>query len=241
MKSSYWQSLLVGALMAFAGYAALFIAPDEKTMHAIQRIFYFHAPSGMVALIAFTVVFVANIAYLINRQPRWDWLAVSGAEVGIAFNTVVLITGPIWAKPAWGIWWAWDARLTSTLVLWLLYISFLLLRNLMPDPDRRAMFSAIYGIFLFLDVPLVYFSIRIWRTQHPQPVILGGEKSGLEPTMRLVFWLCWLALMALMVILLRQRYKLEQARHEFEQLRLQAEDLAAENPRRAASTGAIRA
>ena len=210
-------------------------------MHAIQRIFYFHAPSGMVALIAFTVVFVANIAYLINRQPHWDWLAVSGAEVGIAFNTVVLITGPIWAKPAWGIWWAWDARLTSTLVLWLLYISFLLLRNLMPDPDRRAMFSAIYGIFLFLDVPLVYFSIRIWRTQHPQPVILGGEKSGLEPTMRLVFWLCWLALMALMVILLRQRYKLEQARHEFEQLRLQAEDLAAENPRRAAATGAIQA
>ena len=215
--------------MAFAGYAALFIAPDEKTMHAIQRIFYFHAPSGMVALIAFTVVFVANIAYLINRQPRWDWLAVSGAEVGIAFNSVVLITGPIWAKPAWGIWWAWDARLTSTLVLWLLYISFLLLRSLMADPDRRAMFSAIYGIFLFLDVPLVYFSIRIWRTQHPQPVILGGEKSGLEPTMRLVFWLCWLALMALMVVLLRQRYMLERARHEFEQLRLAVEDRAAEN------------
>jgi heme exporter protein C len=227
MKNSVLSSLVVGALMAFAGYAALFIAPDEKTMHAIQRIFYFHAPSGMVALIAFTVVFIANIAYLIGRQPRWDWLAVSGAEVGIAFNSVVLITGPIWAKPAWGIWWAWDARLTSTLVLWLLYISFLLLRNLMVDPDRRAVFSAVYGIFLFLDVPLVYFSIRIWRTQHPQPVILGGEKSGLEPTMRLVFWLCWLALMGIMVILLRQRYKLERARHEFEELRLRAEQISA--------------
>lgn len=241
MKSSIWQTIVVGALMAFAGYAALFIAPDEKTMHAIQRIFYFHAPSGMVALIAFTVVFVANIAYLINRQARWDWLAVSGAEVGIAFNSVVLITGPIWAKPAWGIWWAWDARLTSTLVLWLLYISFLLLRSLMADPDRRAMFSAIYGIFLFLDVPLVYFSIRIWRTQHPQPVILGGEKSGLEPTMRLVFWLCWMALMALMVVLLRQRYKLERARHEFEQLRLAVEDRAAESLDASPGRGAIRA
>ena len=156
MKQSL-SAILVGALMAFAGYAALFIAPDEKTMHAIQRIFYFHAPAGMVALIAFTVVFVANIAYLINRQPRWDWLAVSGAEVGVAFNTVVLITGPIWAKPAWGIWWAWDARLTSTLVLWLLYISLLLLRTLMPDPNRRAVFSAIYGIFLLPRCPASLF------------------------------------------------------------------------------------
>jgi heme exporter protein C len=239
MKNSIWQSLIVGALMAFAGYAALFIAPDEKTMHAIQRIFYFHAPAGMVALIAFTVVFFANITYLINRQPRWDWLAVSGAEVGIAFNSVVLITGPIWAKPAWGIWWAWDARLTSTLVLWLLYISFLLLRSLMPDPNRRAVFSAIYGIFLFLDVPLVYFSIRIWRTQHPQPVILGGQNSGLDPTMRKVFWLCWLALMGIMVILIRQRYKLERARHEFEELRLKAEEQAADA--REAAPRALRA
>jgi heme exporter protein C len=209
--------------MAFGGYAALFIAPDESTMHAIQRIFYFHAPSGMVALIAFTICFVANIGYLVGRKPHWDWLAVAAAEVGVAFNTVVLITGPIWAKPAWGIWWAWDARLTSTLVLWLLYISFLLLRDLIADPDRRSMFSAIYGIFLFLDVPLVYFSIRIWRTQHPQPVILGGQGSGLDPTMRKVFYLCWLALTGVMVILIRQRYQLERARNEVEELRIEAE------------------
>lgn len=218
-----WPAVAVGALMAFASYAALFIAPDESTMHAIQRIFYFHAPSGMVALIAFTICFVANIGYIAARKPNWDWLAVSAAEVGVAFNTVVLITGPIWAKPAWGIWWAWDARLTSTLVLWLLYISFLLLRDLIADPDRRAMFSAVYGIFLFLDVPLVYFSIRIWRTQHPQPVLLGGQGSGLDPTMRKVFYLCWLALTGIMVILIRQRYLLERARHDVEALRLEAE------------------
>ena len=213
----------VGALMVFGGYAALFIAPDESTMHAIQRIFYFHAPSGMVALIAFTICFIANIGYLVGRKPYWDWLAVAAAEVGVAFNTVVLITGPIWAKPAWGIWWAWDARLTSTLVLWLLYISFLLLRDLIADPDRRSVFSAIYGIFLFLDVPLVYFSIRIWRTQHPQPVILGGQGSGLDPTMRKVFYLCWFALTAVMVILIRQRYQLERARYDVEELRIETE------------------
>jgi heme exporter protein C len=216
-------AVAVGALMAFGGYAALFIAPDESTMHAIQRIFYFHAPSGMVALIAFTICFIANIGYLVGRKPHWDWLAVAAAEVGVAFNTVVLITGPIWAKPAWGIWWAWDARLTSTLVLWLLYISFLLLRDLIADPDRRSVFSAIYGIFLFLDVPLVYFSIRIWRTQHPQPVILGGQGSGLDPTMRKVFYLCWFALTAVMVILIRQRYQLERARNEVEELRIEVE------------------
>ena len=223
MLNRVWPALAVGALMAFAGYAALFIAPDESTMHAIQRIFYFHAPSGMVALIAFTICFIANFGYLASRKPKWDWLAVSAAEVGVAFNTVVLITGPIWAKPAWGIWWAWDARLTSTLVLWLLYISFLLLRDLIADPDRRSMFSAIYGIFLFLDVPLVYFSIRIWRTQHPQPVLLGGQGSGLDPTMRKVFYLCWLALTGIMVTLIRQRYLLERARHDVEALRLEAE------------------
>jgi heme exporter protein C len=216
-------AVAVGALMVFGGYAALFIAPDESTMHAIQRIFYFHAPSGIVALIAFTICFIANIGYLVGRKPHWDWLAVAAAEVGVAFNTVVLITGPIWAKPAWGVWWAWDARLTSTLVLWLLYISFLLLRDLIADPDRRSVFSAIYGIFLFLDVPLVYFSIRIWRTQHPQPVILGGQGSGLDPTMRKVFYLCWLALTAVMVILIWQRYQLERARNEVEELRIEAE------------------
>ena len=216
-------AVAVGALMIFGGYAALFIAPDESTMHAIQRIFYFHAPSGMVALMAFTICFIANIGYLVGRKPHWDCLAVAAAEVGVAFNTVVLITGPIWAKPAWGIWWAWDARLTSTLVLWLLYISFLLLRDLIADPDRRSVFSAIYGIFLFLDVPLVYFSIRIWRTQHPQPVILGGQGSGLDPTMRKVFYLCWFALTAVMVILIRQRYQLERARNEVEELRIEVE------------------
>ena len=216
-------AVAVGALMVFGGYAALFIAPDESTMHAIQRIFYFHAPSGMVALMAFTICFIANIGYLVGRKPHWDCLAVAAAEVGVAFNTVVLITGPIWAKPAWGIWWAWDARLTSTLVLWLLYISFLLLRDLIADPDRRSVFSAIYGIFLFLDVPLVYFSIRIWRTQHPQPVILGGQGSGLDPTMRKVFYLCWFALTAVMAILIRQRYQLERARNEVEELRIEAE------------------
>ncbi len=213
----------VAVLLTAAGYAALFIAPDESTMHAIQRIFYFHVPCAWTAFVAFFIAFISQIAYLAGHRKERDWLAVSAVEVGVTFCTVVLVTGPIWAKPVWGIWWTWDARLTSTFVLWLLYVSYLVLRNLIADSERRATLSAIFGIFAFLDVPLVYSSIRIWRTQHPQPVILGGPGSGLDPTMKRVLVFCWLAMLGLMWILLRQRYRLEQMRSQLEELRWEAE------------------
>ena len=232
MKGTWASTLGVAALLATAGYSALFLAPAERTMGLIQRIFYFHVPSAWTAFIAFFIVFVANIAYLLRRTPPWDWLAVSAAEVGLAFCTVVLVTGPIWAKPVWGIWWTWDARLTSTFVLWVLYASYLLLRTLVADPERRAVVSAVFGIFAFLDVPLVYLSIRLWRTQHPQPVIAGGTGSGLDPHMWSVFLTCWAALLGLMALLLRQRYRLEVLRHEVQELTVEAE---ARNAERAAA------
>ncbi len=221
---THWVvTLAAAALIAVAGYAALFLAPTERTMGLIQRIFYFHVPSAWTAFVAFLVVFVANIAYLLRRKPQWDWLGVSAAEVGLAFCTVVLVTGPIWAKPVWGIWWTWDARLTSTFVLWVLYVSYLLLRTLVGEAERRAVVSAVFGIFAFLDVPLVYMSIRWWRTQHPQPVIAGGGGSGLDPQMWRVFLICWAALLALMVLLLRQRYRLEALRHQVQEIAVEAE------------------
>jgi len=228
MKARIALMLAVAGLVVFAGYAALFSAPDEKTMHAIQRIFYFHVPSAISAFIAFFIVFVANTAYLITRRPKWDWLGVAGAEVGVACCTIVLITGPIWARPVWGIWWTWDARLTSTFILWLLYISYLLLRGLLEDPQRRATLSAIFGVFAFLDVPLVYLSNRLWRTQHPQPVILGGQNSGLAPGMGKVLLICWVAVVCVMLVLLIDRYRLERLRHEYEELRFEAESRAAD-------------
>jgi heme exporter protein C len=215
---------LTALLLAAAGYAVFFIAPEERTMRAIQRIFYFHVTSAWTAGVAFFIVFVAGARYLLRRRPQDDWLGVSAAEVGFVFNTVVLITGPIWAKPVWGIWWTWDARLTSTFVLWLLFLSYLVLRTLVEDAERRALVSAVYGIFAFLDVPLVYMSIRWWRTQHPQPVIGGGSGSGLDPTMRAVLFFSWAALLALMTLLIRQRYVLEKLRHEIAELRLEAEN-----------------
>jgi heme exporter protein C len=223
MKKSALSAITVVLLLSLAAYAAFFVAPAERTMGVIQRIFYLHAPSGMIALVAFFVCFVGNIGYVLTRQPKWDWLGVSAAEVGMAFCTIVLITGPIWAHPVWGIWWTWDARLTLTFILWLLYVSYLLLRTLIEDSDRRDLVSAIYGIFAFIDVPLVYGSIRWWRTQHPQPVVFGGAGSGLEPTMKKVFWFWFFTLLMLMIFLIHERYKLESARHKVHLLEREAE------------------
>src|SRR5256885_12361656 len=216
MKKHALASAVVFLLLGAAAYGALFVAPTEKTMGTIQRIFYLHVSSAWTGLTAFFICFLANLLYVWRREPRWDWLAVSAAEVGLVFTTVVLVTGPIWAHPVWGVWWTWDARLTSTFVLWLVYISYLLLRTLVEEPDRRALFSALFGIFAFIDVPLVFGSIRWWRTQHPQPVVMGAPGAGLDPTMYRVLFFTWLAMLGLMTLLLRQRYRLEAMRGDLE-------------------------
>jgi heme exporter protein C len=210
-------------LVIAAAYASFFIAPQERTMGLIQRIFYFHAATAWAGEMTFFVCFLANLLYIWKRQPKYDWLGVSSAEVGLACMTVVLITGPIWAHPVWGIWWTWDARLTSTFVLWLLYVSYLLLRSLIEEPERRALLSALFGIFAFLDVPLVFFSIRWWRTQHPRPVIMGGSGSGLDPTMSKVFFFSVLAMHVLAAFLIVERYALEKVKSELDFLAREVE------------------
>jgi len=214
---------IAAALMFFAGYAALFIAPDEATMHQIQRIFYFHLGCWIAMFTALSIALVANVAWLVTRKPKWDWLGVSAVEVGVVSCTAGLATGVLWGKPAWGIWWTWDARLTTAFILWLLYISYLLLRGLIEEPQRRATLSAVFGIFAFLDAPLVYASNRLWRTQHPAPVIFGGPDSGLNPTMSKVLVICLIAMLFVAIIALGDRYRLERLRHEFDELRVAAD------------------
>jgi len=214
------ETLLVGVLLAIAGYCAFFVAPTERTMGLIQRIFYFHMPFGITAFVSFFISFFASIAYLRTRAPKWDWLAVSSAELGVPFISVMLITGSIWAHPVWGIWWTWDARLTSTFVLWVLYVCYLILRTLIDDPERRAVVSAVFSIFAAFDVPFVYFSIWFFRTQHPQPVIGGG--GSLDPRMAQVLLVCWITTLVMLVVLLRQRYRLEKLQHDVSDLRVEA-------------------
>jgi len=223
MTKSIVRAAVLFVLIAATAYLAFNYAPVEKTMGIIQKIFYVHVASAFSAFAAFGVCFYANLRYVFTRQRSADWLGVSAAEVGLTFISVNLITGPIWAHPVWGVWWTWDARLTFTFVLWLLYLSYLLLRSMIEEPDKRALFSALFGIFAFLDVPLVYFSIRWWRTQHPQPVILGGAGSGLDPRMWQSLLLMWGALTGLLILLLNARYKLEGLRASVEDLRREAE------------------
>ena len=210
-------------LVACAAYASFYIAPEERTMGAIQKIFYFHASTAWAGETTFFVCFLANLLYIWTRKSQFDWLGVTCAEVGVACITVVLITGPIWAKPVWGIWWTWDARLTSTFVLWILYISYLLLRTLVDEADRRALLSALFGVFAFIDVPIVFGAIRWWRTQHPAPVILGGPGSGLEPTMKAVFFFNVAVMHVFAAFLIMERYSLEKAKHDVEILQHEAE------------------
>src|SRR5579862_3783893 len=211
---------LVFLLLAAASYGALIWAPTENTMGLVQRIFYFHVSSAWSGFISFILVFIGSVAYLRTRALKWDWLSVASAEVGVAFFTIVLVTGPIWAKPVWGIWWTWDARLTSSFLLWVLFVSYLVLRTLVEEPERRALVSAVFGIFATLDIPLVYFSIWWFRTQHPQPVI--GDGGSLDPRMAKVLLLCWAAMLGILVLLVRQRYRVEALRWDVDRLRLEA-------------------
>lgn len=171
-----WAGLAVTVLMAF-----LLARQAQDAMGGpLQRIFYFHVPSAWVAYLAFAVTFVSSIAYLRTSHRRWDLLAQSSAEIGVLFTTFVLITGPIWARPVWGTWWQWDARLTATLVLWLGYVGYLFLRSLATDKRRAGRLAAVVGIVAFLDVPIVHFSVYWWRTLHPSgPAPLPAQDSGL--------------------------------------------------------------
>src|SRR5436309_12036550 len=208
-------AVVTALLLSFALYEALIGAPTERTMGDVQRIFYYHVPSAWTAFVLFLMNFVSSIIYVARRSIKADILALVSAEVGVVFCTVVIVTGPIWARPVWGIWWApGDIRLTTTLVLWLIYISYLILRR-MSTGGRTPVIAAVVAIFGALDVPLVYFSIWFFRTQHPSPVIGGG--GSLDPRMAHVLLINWAAFLCLAWLLCWTRYELEVVKREIEE------------------------
>ncbi len=188
-------------LFITALYLVFIYVPTEKTMGIVQRIFYFHVPVAWVAFLAFFIVFLGSIMYLWKRQSKWDVIARSSAEVGVVFATLVLITGSIWAKPIWGVWWTWEPRLTTALVLWLIYVAYLIVPSFAAEESRGARFAAVVGIVGFIDVPIVALAITLWRTQHPGPVIFQG---GLAPAMLLTLLVCLAAFTTLFSLLLIQ-------------------------------------
>lgn len=207
----------LGFLLMLAALAMVFIyVPTEKHSGIVQRIFYFHVPVAWVSFLAFFVTFIASILYLMKREMKWDAVACASAEVGILFTTLVLVTGPIWAKPAWGIWWTWDARLTTSLVLWLIYVAYLLVRSLATEPARGARFGAVIGIVGFIDVPVVFLTVNLWRTQHPEMIIFEG---GLTGPMLLTLLVCIAAFTVLYVILVGRSAELKSMENDIRRLR----------------------
>ncbi len=214
--------LVVTLVWMTVALAMIFLyAPQELMMGEVQRIFYIHLPSAWIAFVAYLVIFLGSVGYLWKRSQEADEWARAAGEVGFVFCSCVLVTGPLWAKPVWGIWWTWDARLTSTFVLWLLFVSYSMLRSYLVNPARAASLAAVVGVIGFVDVPIVYMSIRWWRTQHPQPVIFGGEGSGLDPRMWATVLVSFGAFFCLFLYLFRQRIWLLRAERELSALRRQ--------------------
>src|ERR1700723_3349538 len=206
--------VLTGILLSYALYEALIGAPTEQTMGNVQRIFYYHVPSAWTAFLLFFVNFGASIFYLIKRRPAADIVALVSAEVGVVFLLVNLITGPIWARPVWGIWWTWDWRLTSTLVTWLIYVSYLMLRRFSSGGQTPTLAAAL-AVLGALCIPFVYFSIWFFRTQHPQPVMGGG--GSIDPRMLHVLLLNWLAFSCFAFLVCWSRYRLETLQRDVDQ------------------------
>jgi len=203
-------------LMIAALYMVFVYVPTEKHTGIVQRIFYFHVPIAWVSFLAFFVTFISSILYLGKREIKWDAIAHASAEVGVIFTTLVLITGPIWAKPVWGVWWTWDARLTTSLVLWLIYIAYLLVGSFTTEPSRGARLSAVIGIVGFIDVPIVFITVNLWRTQHPTTIIFEG---GLTPPMVLTLLVCIAAFTVLYVLLTVQGANLKSLETDVKRLR----------------------
>ena len=195
----------------------------EASQGAIFKIIFFHVPMAITALTCAFVAFGASVGFLITKNFKFDALAVAVTEVGLAFLAGNLITGSIWGRVIWGVWWAWDARLTSALVCWLLYAGYLMLRRAIEEPTQRATFAAVFSIFAFIDVPIVIFSIKWWRTQHPQPVFWGGGSFPAEwyPT----FGWSVVSMMMLCVVLTAIRLRQEEFQREIDSLRRMAHAL----------------
>ncbi len=212
---------LSAVMMMVALYLALVAAPEanlkSETGRYAQRIIYFHIATAWVGFLAFLVTFVGGVGYLRTQARRWDILALSSAEIGTAFMLGVLVSGSIWAKPAWGVWWVWDERLTISLVQFLIYVGYLMLRAAVEDPSRRARFAAVYGIVAFISVPINFIAIRLWRTQHP--LMFGSEEGGLGPNMMFAFFFSLITFTIWYVALIWHRILLERFRDDVEYLK----------------------
>ena len=216
MASRLFSVCVFGAMLLALGAIFLY-APTEREMGEVQRIFYFHVPAAMTAFVAFSIVFFASIAYLKTRQERWDQIAFAAAELGVLFSTINLVTGPLWAKPVWGVYWRWEPRLTTMLITFAMYVTYLMVRSYASgQADQMRRLAAVLGIVAFVNIPLVHYSVDLWAPEqqlHPQRGI------QIAPEMAQTKYLCYLAFGLLFSYLLRLRLELERSAAVLEELR----------------------
>ena len=212
-----------GVVMLLALYMVFVAVPTDSTMGIVQRIFYFHVPLAIMSFLAFGTVAVASVLFLWRGGRAWDRLAHVAAEVGLVFCSLVLITGPIWAKPIWGTWWTWDARLTTTLILWLIYAAYLMIRSVSASGEQGARYAAILGIVGAIDIPIINRSVYWWRTIHPAVLVTRQGGSGLsDPSMQATLTVCFIAFFLLFCWLLWVRNEGARLRDDIEYLRRKA-------------------
>ena len=216
-KAIYLLAVAAALLLVRNLYVIFLQLPDDADQGPIYRVLFFHVPAWFTAGVALFVSLVASAMYLITRKLSWDALAVATTEVALTFLIVGMVTGSIWGRIIWGIWWTWDARLTSAFVLCLLYAGYMVLRNAIEEPAQRARLSAVLNIFAFADVPIVWYSIEWFRTQHPAPVLRAG--GFIDPAMRSALYMNWLAIMLLAAIFVLLRLRQEEMRREVDGLR----------------------
>jgi heme exporter protein C len=199
---------LAAILLALGLWAGLAQAPRDAVQGHVQRIMYLHVPAILTAYVAIGVVLVASVGYLWTRRVQWDRVAAAAGELTVCFVGLTLATGSIWGKPTWGTWWTWDARLTSTALLFVIYLGYLLLRSVVEDPDRAATYAAVLGIVGALDVPIIHFSVEWWRTLHQPATVLKPQAPSMDPAMLRALGVNVAAFLATFAFLAMRRYRL---------------------------------
>ncbi|CAN5642418.1 cytochrome c biogenesis protein CcsA [soil metagenome] len=209
-------AVLAAAVILYAFWMIFFYVPTERSMGIVQRIFYVHVPSAWVAFLAFGIVALCSAGYLWLRDERLDAIAVSAAELGTIFTTIVLITGPLWGRIAWGAWWVWEPRLTLTLLLWFIYVGYFMLRGATDNVEQGKRFGAVLGIVGAFNIPLIHMSVQWFRSLHPQPVILRPEGPQADPEIVQTLLVSLLGFTLAFFALLLYRYGLERLRAQVE-------------------------
>jgi len=227
-RQRWWSVVgLAGLLTMLVGlYMAFLYAPADAVQGDVQRIFYVHVPMAWLAYLAYAVLFVGALGYLWKRDLKWDRLARASAELGFVFTTLVLISGSLWGRPIWGAWWQWEARLTTTLVLWFIYLGYFLVRSFSTDVERAARISAVVALIGAIDIPIIHQSVEWWRTLHPEPVVLDTGGPNLPDSMLATLIVCFVGFTLLFAYMTWMRVRVEVVRDALNERQL-AREIAA--------------